>query len=82
LKDTHNKALFEGHFPSTWTVFYKVLGAFNVTTPYRTTSTLRQTPILINVGYSVAFFDGAAIAGGTNCGVGGTIIYATSQIFR
>jgi ribonuclease HI len=77
-----NKTLFEGHSPSTWAVCYKVLGAFNVTTPDRITSTLRQKPILIKDGYSVAYFDGAAIAGGSNCGAGGTIICATSQVFR
>jgi hypothetical protein len=69
-----NKTLFEGHSPSTWDVYYKVLGALNVTTPDRITSTLRHKPILIKAGYYVAYFDGAANACGSNCGAKGTII--------
>jgi ribonuclease HI len=33
-------------------------------------------------GYSLATFDGAAVAGGTNCGAGGTIKTINAQVFH
>jgi hypothetical protein len=68
-----NKCLFDGHIPSAWAVVFKFLGAFKLNLPDRISQRVRQNPIMRMDGYSLATFDGAVVAGGTNCGAGGTI---------
>jgi hypothetical protein len=76
-----NKCLFEGHIPSAWAVVLKFLGAFKLNLPDWTTQRVRQNSILRRDGYSLATFDGATLAGGTNCGAGETIKTTNSQVF-
>jgi ribonuclease HI len=77
-----NKTIFEGHSPSAWVVFFKILGSLKFSTPARVSPILRQKPILMKAGFSLAYFDGAVVAGGFNCGVGGTIICTNSSVYR
>jgi hypothetical protein len=37
---------------------------------------------MIKESYSVAFFDGVAVTGGSNCGTGGTIMCINSSFYR
>jgi ribonuclease HI len=37
---------------------------------------------MIKAGFIVAYFDGAVVAGGANCGIGGTIFCTNSSVYR
>lgn len=77
-----NKLLFDGHLLSAWAVTARVIGALSVPFPARISLIVRHKPVMIRTGYSAAFFDGAAIVGGTNCGAGGTILCSDSLVYR
>jgi ribonuclease HI len=68
-----NSVLFEGKYPSVTTVVFKILGALNKKHLDNKSQALRLKPFYRLQGYSVAFFDGAAEAGGSRCGAGGTL---------
>lgn len=74
--------LFDGHLLSAWAVTARVIGALSVPFPARISLIVRHKPVMIRTGYSAAFFDGAAIVGGTNCGAGGTILCSDSLVYR
>jgi ribonuclease HI len=59
-----------------------MLGDLNINSSAIKPLKLRQNPIWKLSGYSLAFFDGASIDGGSNCGVGGTINLCNSQVFK
>jgi ribonuclease HI len=68
--------------PSAWSVATKVIGELYRNTSTQTVQKLRQNPILRISGYSLAFFDGASIDGGSICGAGGIIKHSNNQVFR
>jgi ribonuclease HI len=68
-----NKALFEGKSPSGWVVVHRTLGALTKFHTVKYSQVLRVSPVIRLIGYSLAFFDGASIAGGSGCGAGGTL---------
>jgi hypothetical protein len=69
----HNKVLFEGKSPSAWVVIYKILGVLIKKPIAFNSQALRPSPIFRLNGYTLAYFDGASIAGGSNCGAGGSL---------
>jgi hypothetical protein len=77
-----NKVLFDGKTPSAWAVVYKILGALNKNSTTHKLQRLRLSPIIRINGYTLAFFYGASIAGGSNCGIGGTIKCLDSLAYR
>jgi hypothetical protein len=77
-----NKSLFDGRSPSAWAIVFKVVGELNKNTPVQIFQKLRQNPIMRISGYSLAYFDGASIDGGSICGAGGTIKCTNSQVYR
>jgi len=78
----HNISLFEGSSPSAWGVANKVLGLLYKINSSQTLQNLGQNPILRLRRYSLAFFDGASIDGGSICGAGGFIKHTNNQVFR
>jgi len=65
-----NISLFEDKNPSVWVTVYKVLGDLNIISLANNPLKLRKNPIWKLSGYSLTFFDGVSINGGSNCGVG------------
>jgi hypothetical protein len=74
--------IFDGKTPSAWVVVYKIVGSLNKNPPAHKLQRLRQSPITHINGYTLAFFDGASIAGGSNCGIGGAIKCIESLVYR
>jgi ribonuclease HI len=74
--------LFEGKSPSTWVVVYKTLGALDKSPSVIKKQSLRLSPIIRINGYALDFFDGASVAGGSNCGTGGAIKCSESPDYR
>jgi hypothetical protein len=70
-----NMALFEGKTPSTMTVAFKTIGALNKKQIDIKPQVLRKKPFIRLHGYTVAFFDGAAVAGGSIWGRGFSEVY-------
>jgi ribonuclease HI len=56
-----------------WTVAHNTIGALNKKHTYNNSQVLRLNAVIIILGYSMAFFDGAASAGGSNFGAGGSL---------
>jgi ribonuclease HI len=77
-----NRSLFEDLHPNDWAVTYKILKTLNIYSPVSIDKGLRLSSILRRTGYAIAFFDGAASAGGFNCGAGGAIKCPNSQAYR
>jgi ribonuclease HI len=66
-----NRVLFEDSRPSPPRVWSKILASFNWQTPMDRFLPQRALSIDLTEGHSIAFFDGAALSNGTNCGAGG-----------
>jgi hypothetical protein len=68
-----NMTLFDNWHPNAWDMVYKILDILNIYPPVSNEKGLRLSSILRMNGYALTFFDGAALAGGSNYGVGGAI---------
>jgi hypothetical protein len=79
-----NNLLFEGKGPSTWSVAHRTLNMLrNLPNGTKTiTKILRVNSIFRINGYSLAFFDGASMDRGSNCGAGGTIFCSDLTKYR
>lgn len=67
-----NRALFEDSSPFLQSAFYRTLASFQWKQIYVNLLLPKAVDTFLPEGYSVAFFDGAALASGTCCGAGGT----------
>jgi ribonuclease HI len=77
-----NKLLFEGKNPTTRVTAHKAMGALGNVSMIEKEQNLRVNSINRINGCSVAFFDGASEAGGSNCGAGGVIKSCSSMEYR
>jgi ribonuclease HI len=75
-----NYAIFDARPPSQQQVLRKVLDTFNWKQPLQRQPKLDAGDIHILTGYSVTWFDGAALSDGGCCGAGGVFKSHTSRI--
>jgi ribonuclease HI len=73
LWQERNKTSFEGKTPSVGTVVYRTLSLLTKQQTEFKSQAIRLSPIIRLNGFTMDFFDGASIAGGTNCGAGGSL---------
>jgi len=66
-----NRVLFEDSRPNPHRVYSKIRASFNWNLPKVRDHPPRVLSIDLTEGHSIAFFDGAALANGSNCGAGG-----------
>jgi hypothetical protein len=66
-----NRVLFEDSSPNPPRVYSKIRASFNWNLPKVRDHPHRVLSIDLTEGHSIAFFDGAALANGSNCGAGG-----------
>jgi hypothetical protein len=77
-----NKLLFEGKTPSARVTVHKAIGALGNVSMIAKEQNLRVNSINKINGFTMAFFDGASEAGGSNCGAGGVIKSCFSTEYR
>jgi hypothetical protein len=77
-----NRLIFEGKTPSSRAAVHRAIGAFRNKSIVTNQQILRVNTINRIVGFAVAFFDGASVAGGSSCGAGGVVKTRDASEFR
>jgi len=77
-----NQVTFEDKSPSIWAVIYKTLRDQSPGNAPQSLSAIKWSPIFQGSDHILAFFDGASILKGLNCGAGGVIKFLDRKDFR